>query len=182
MKNRGILKKSFTLIELLVVIAIIGILAAMIIVQISSARKKARDVQRKSDMSQINKLVQIYYLDNSKFPYTPNPNPGPVNCPVAGCTTDRLEKILKDAGYTSIVPSDPINNSIYQYKYRRTLSGGVPIAYTLFFQLENQNEQVTTTLWCKGEIIGATTYSGTTGVISETAGGVTTKYYQFCPG
>lgn len=60
---------GFTLIELLVVIAIIALLASVVISSLQSARKKARDAQRMSDIQQIQKAIELYKLDNGHAPY-----------------------------------------------------------------------------------------------------------------
>lgn len=63
-------KRGFTLIELLVVIAIIGILAAMVLVSLSSARNKARDARAKSDLSAIPAALEMYNDDKASYPVT----------------------------------------------------------------------------------------------------------------
>jgi len=57
--------KGFTLIELLVVIAIIGILATIVLVSLNSARVRARDARRLSDMQQMSLAMEMYYDTNS---------------------------------------------------------------------------------------------------------------------
>jgi prepilin-type N-terminal cleavage/methylation domain-containing protein len=61
-------QKGFTLIELLVVIAIIGILSAVVLVSLNSARAKSRDARRLSDVRQIMTALEIYYNDNGAYP------------------------------------------------------------------------------------------------------------------
>ena len=97
-------EKGFTLIELLVVIAIIGILATIVLVSLNTARQKARDVRRISDLRQVALALEMYYDDNSAYPG---------NTASANEWTD-METAIEAGGYITSVPTDPGTGS-YQY-------------------------------------------------------------------
>ena len=127
-------RSAFTLIELLVVISIIGILAAMITISFMNSQRQARDVQRKSDLSQYRNALEVFASkNNGLFPgqyLTVSANS------ISGfCTT--------------LCPLDPKNStdSTYDYKYQSdgTVATGTPVAmhYVLWAKLEN----VTNAYW-----------------------------------
>jgi len=62
-------KRGFTLVELLVVIAIIGLLSTLAFISLNSARAKARDAKRVSDVRQIQSALELYYNDQSTPSY-----------------------------------------------------------------------------------------------------------------
>jgi prepilin-type N-terminal cleavage/methylation domain-containing protein len=105
MKNK---KKGFTLVELLVVIAIIGILSSVAIVNLNSARLKARDAKRIGDLNAY-RMALIAYASNS----TNNKFPAQVgsfdNAPTSECvgslrTWGDKERIYINSGGTIILP------------------------------------------------------------------------------
>lgn len=61
-------KKGFTLVELLVVIAIIGLLATIAFISLNSARGKARDAKRVSDVRQVMSALELHYNDLNGYP------------------------------------------------------------------------------------------------------------------
>jgi general secretion pathway protein G len=116
-------ESGFTLLELLIVIVIIGILALLIIPNITSAPKKARDTQRKTDLKAIQKGLEEYFVSNNAYPVQ-------ASATVADAALTPLTSsnppILKS------IPTDPKNASPFQYTY---VSDGT--TYTLHSCLEN---------------------------------------------
>ncbi len=87
--------KGFTLIELLVVIVIIGILATLATVTLSSARAKARDARRVSDIKQIQTALELYYNDATTYPAAAN------------LVTSGVALFSTNATYMAKVPANP---------------------------------------------------------------------------
>jgi general secretion pathway protein G len=59
---------GFTIVELLIVIVIIGILAAITIVAYNGIQERANFSKSQSDLSALNKAIQLYYADNGSYP------------------------------------------------------------------------------------------------------------------
>ena len=60
--------KAFTLVEMLIVIVIIGILIAALLPRMQSAQGRARDVSRKTALSQIQSAIVTYQTDHGDWP------------------------------------------------------------------------------------------------------------------
>lgn len=100
-KKRYDNKKAFTLIELLVVIAIIGILATLSAIALNSARSKARDTKRLSDIKQLQTAIEMYYQYNDYYPqYTAVGN----RC---NTTLNNSLSVLINSGLMTKIPTDP---------------------------------------------------------------------------
>lgn len=62
--------KGFTLVEVLITIAILSILTVGVLTLINPVGevKKGLDAKRKSDLAQIQRLLELYYHDNGEYP------------------------------------------------------------------------------------------------------------------
>ncbi|MCK9352427.1 MAG: type II secretion system protein [Candidatus Paceibacterota bacterium] len=69
------LSKGFTLIELLTVIAIIGLLSAIVVTSLTSARLKARDARRLNDVMQVKMALDLYFDTFHTYPALTGSNP-----------------------------------------------------------------------------------------------------------
>ena len=61
-------QKGFTIVELLIVIVVIAILAAITIVAYNGVQQRARDSQRDQNIQTITKALELYYVDNGRYP------------------------------------------------------------------------------------------------------------------
>jgi len=107
--------KGFTLIELLVVIAIIGVLAAVVIVNLNVARAKSRDARRKSDLDSMRTALEMYSDRNGRYPVNSN---WQTSAPGIWINDTSIPSIPLVPEFISVLPLDPKNVNPYYYAYR----------------------------------------------------------------
>jgi len=116
-------KKGFTLIELLVVVSILGILATLVAANLNSARSRARDAQRKSDLKNIQTALRLYYNDNNSYP-------ADAALPFGDTWSGSGTTV-----YMESVPDDPTPGQNYSY-----VVGADTDTYVLSACLENESD------------------------------------------
>lgn len=155
------MKKGFTLIELLVVISIIGILAAMVVVSFTSSQKQARDVSRKSDLSQYRTLLESFGNKNSGL--------YPLYSSTTTASSSLCTAINTSLGLTGSCSEDPkyANDNTYpRYKYQTDGSGSTGAASATQYVLWSKMENVTNMYWVvcstgqSGKITSSTSING----------------------
>lgn len=102
-------QSGFTLIEIMVVVVILAVLGALVVPKILENVDKARVTRAQSDIRAIQTALDLYRLDNFKYPTTEQGLQALVTQP-----TDPSITNYRSGGYLSALPKDPWNNP-YQY-------------------------------------------------------------------
>ena len=90
-KRRTPGQRGFTLIELLVVVTIVGILAAIAVVNVRFAQRKAREAALMDNLFSMRKAIDNFYADKQRYP-------------------QNLDELVPN--YIRRIPADPITQQV----------------------------------------------------------------------
>lgn len=110
-------------------IVVMGILGWITLNQFDLAKKKARDVERKSNLHEVSKIIKLYYADYGHLPLETEIN-------------NLWGKVWKDGSYVYMekIPSEIYTDLPYCYKIYEDGK-----TFGLLAELENKNDEA-----CKG--------------------------------
>ncbi|MGC9605547.1 MAG: type II secretion system protein [Minisyncoccia bacterium] len=130
-------RRGFTLIELLVVVSIIGLLAAIILASLSSARKKGNDARIISDVQQTRVALHLGFNGNGY--------PDLVNGQNANCNGGNT---LNATFANCVNASGPYFTALNALNNDATVQGGV-----LYYTVTGGNNTNTTAFAIRGQLV-----------------------------
>jgi len=111
--------RGFTLIEILIVVVILGILAAIVIPQFSSASQEASISSVRSQLQTLRSQVELYRVQNNEYPAI-----GTISAAVADNNPGGFQTLV-DGGYLQRLPEVPAG-----WQIALTDTGTLTAAYT----------------------------------------------------
>lgn len=103
-------ERGFTLIEIMVVVIILGVLGALVLPNVMSRPDHAKLTAARTDIQSISTALEIYRLDNGRYPTTAQG----LDALVKRSTVAPLPRQWSAQGYLKSTPTDPWG-SHYQY-------------------------------------------------------------------
>lgn len=100
-------QRGFTLLEIMVVIVILGILASMVVPNLMGNKEKADRQKAVSDIVALENALEMYKLENSRFPTTEQGLEALVTKP----ESDPVPRNYREDGYIKRLPMDPWGNA-----------------------------------------------------------------------
>ena len=108
---------GFTLIEIMVVIIILGVLGGLVLPNVMSRPDHAKATAVRTDLQSISTALEIYRLDNGRYPSTEQGLQALVTRP----TQAPAPRMWNEQGYLKSMPVDPWGGE-YQYQSPGTRS------------------------------------------------------------
>jgi general secretion pathway protein G len=109
--RRAPLEEGFTLIEMMVVLAIIGLLAAVVIINVLPSQDVARQQKAITDIATLEQALDLYRLDIGRYPSTEQGLDALLS---PSADLPQAQRYRRD-GYIKRLPADPWGNP-YQYE------------------------------------------------------------------
>jgi len=99
-------QRGFTLLEIMVVIVILGILASLVVPNLMGNKDQADHQKAVSDIVALENALDMYKLDNSRYPTTDQGMTALVTKP----DSEPVPRNYKSGGYIKRLPTDPWQN------------------------------------------------------------------------
>lgn len=103
-------QRGFTLIEIMVVVVILGVLGALVLPNVMSRPDHAKLTAARTDLQSVATALEIYRLDNGRYPSTAQGLDALVKRP----TQAPVPRLWNAQGYLKSMPTDPWGTA-YQY-------------------------------------------------------------------